>query len=107
MRTASIETGIFRIVIVSLNRLCSSNARRCVISDLNRLRALRLSIKREGLERDTLDGLRRVNGFAAAPRLRAGLGDEQRGQNSCEEENTKHASAGSCFQAKLFHRVRL
>src|SRR3989440_3860055 len=106
MRTADVEAGIFRIVIVSLSRLRRSDPRRRVIRDLNRLRALWLSIKRERLERNSLDGLRRVNGFARVPGLRAGFVHKRQAQKDCEKEKTKHASGEKLLSGQLFVRQR-
>ena len=69
VRTTDIESrsSRFRIVSVTSDRLNAPSRSRRVIGDLDRLRTRRLSIKREGLKRYTIDRLCGINSFARPP----------------------------------------
>ena len=89
----------FRIVVIALDRLRLLNTRRRVIGDLNRLCRLRLSTKRERLQRSAIGDARRVNSFARPRRLRLRLRVNERKQRTQDEKTAQHASVGSGFRS--------
>ena len=100
MRTANVEPGIFRIIIIAIYRLSGATRSRRIIGNLNRLGRCRFTLKGKRLERHArFRELRGINSVATA-RLRTGLGHPREAKNDHETENSKHASGQKLFSGQ-------